>query len=143
MRVCHAANLDLLFEISVEPLDTRYQLCRDNNETEIMIPFLVVLPLWRDSVRDELVEFFDTHDLGECWDQMPEVHFEVDIKKRMHLFAIDGELASKLTQIAGAKQIVSQKLINSWLREKIRGQESGEVVGLFSEQGRTIGRANL
>lgn len=31
---------------------------------------------------DELVEFFDTHDLGEYWDQMPEAHFEVDIKRR-------------------------------------------------------------
>ncbi|MGQ9630092.1 MAG: hypothetical protein ACUVXI_07215 [bacterium] len=29
---------------------------------------------------DELVEFFDSHDLGEYWDQMPEVDFEVDIK---------------------------------------------------------------
>ncbi len=35
---------------------------------------------------DELVDFFDTHDMGEYLDQMPEVHFEVDIKR--HRFRI-------------------------------------------------------
>ncbi|MBT9160853.1 MAG: CopG family antitoxin [Dehalococcoidia bacterium] len=70
---------------------------------------------------DELVEFFDTHDLGDYWDQMPEVHFEVDIRRRTHLFAIDDELAGKLTQIARVRQIPAQELINSWLREKISG----------------------
>lgn len=68
---------------------------------------------------DELVEFFDTHDMGEYWDQMPEAHFEVDIKRRIHLFAIDEELAGKLIQIARSRQISSETLINSWLREKI------------------------
>jgi hypothetical protein len=29
---------------------------------------------------DDLVEFFDTHDLGEYCDGMPEAHFEVDIQ---------------------------------------------------------------
>ncbi len=71
---------------------------------------------------DELVKFFDTHDLGEYWDQMPEAHFDVDLKKRTHLFAIDQELAEKLTQIAKDKQISSEELINSWVREKILGQ---------------------
>ena len=34
---------------------------------------------------DELVEFFDTHDLGEHWDQMPEAHFKVNIKTKTHV----------------------------------------------------------
>ncbi len=34
---------------------------------------------------DELVEFFDTHDLSEYWDQMPEAHFKVDIKTKAHI----------------------------------------------------------
>ena len=48
---------------------------------------------------DELVEFFDTHDLGEYLDQMPEAHFEVDIKTKTHLFAIDDELATKHLEV--------------------------------------------
>ena len=71
---------------------------------------------------DELVEFFDTHDLGEYWDQMPEAHFEVDIKTKTHLFAIDDDLATRLSEIARLRQTPSQMLVNSWLREKILGQ---------------------
>jgi hypothetical protein len=71
---------------------------------------------------DELVEFFDTHDLGEYWDQMPEAHFEVDIKRKTHLFAIDDELAARVSEIAKSRQIPSQMLVNSWLREKILEQ---------------------
>jgi hypothetical protein len=67
----------------------------------------------------ELVEFFDTHDLGEYWDSMPKACFDIDIKKRTHLFAIEEDLAEKLTEIARAKQIPSETLINVWLREKL------------------------
>jgi len=71
---------------------------------------------------DELVDFFDTHDLGDFWDEMPEAHFEVDIKKRRHLIAIDAELANKLTKIARSRKTSSQGIINSWLREKMQEQ---------------------
>lgn len=74
------------------------------------------------SSLDELVNFFDTHDLGEFLDEMPEVHFEVDLKKKTYLFPIEGELIEKLTEIARSKQISSAKLINAWLREKIQEQ---------------------
>jgi hypothetical protein len=52
---------------------------------------------------DRLVEFFDTHDIGECWDEMPEAHFEVDIKKRTHFFPLVADLAENLDQIAKEK----------------------------------------
>jgi hypothetical protein len=69
---------------------------------------------------DELVKFFDTHDLGEYWTEMPEAHFEVDIKRKTHLFAIDTELADKLTEIAKNRETSSATLINAWLKEKIQ-----------------------
>lgn len=71
---------------------------------------------------DELVEFFDTHDLGEYWERLPEAHFDIDIKKRTHLFAIEEDLAEKLTEIARAKRIPSEALINVWLKEKLLEQ---------------------
>jgi hypothetical protein len=71
---------------------------------------------------DELVNFFDTNDLGEYWDEMPEAHFEVDIKKRTHLFSLDAELAGKLAEIARLRRVSSEALINAWLKEKIQGQ---------------------
>lgn len=32
----------------------------------------------------ELVEFFDTHDMGEYEEALPEVHFEVDLRRKIH-----------------------------------------------------------
>jgi hypothetical protein len=29
---------------------------------------------------DELVELFDKHDMGDCWDRLPKAEFEVKIK---------------------------------------------------------------
>lgn len=69
---------------------------------------------------DELVEFFDTQDMGEYWNQMPEAYFDVNIKRRKHLVAIDEEIMVKLTEIAKSKKVSSQKLVNSWLKEKIQ-----------------------
>jgi hypothetical protein len=69
---------------------------------------------------DELVEFFDTQDMGEYLKEMPEAKFEVDIKRRTHLFVLDAELAGKLTEIAKSKQTSSESLINAWLKEKIQ-----------------------
>jgi hypothetical protein len=72
---------------------------------------------------DELVEFFDENDMGDYLEQMPEVSFDVDLKRRMHLVAIDEELISKLNQIARMKQIPAEALVNLWLKEKILGHE--------------------
>jgi len=68
---------------------------------------------------DELVEFFDTHDMGEYWERMPEAHFDIDIKRRTQLVAIDEELIDRLSQVAKLKHASVETLINSWLREKI------------------------
>ena len=71
---------------------------------------------------NEVVDFFDTHDLGEYWDEMPESNFEVDLKKITHLFSIDSDLAVRLTEIAKSRQVASQVLVNDWLKEKILQQ---------------------
>ena len=71
---------------------------------------------------DKLIKFFETHDMGEYWEKMPEAHFEVNIKKKRHLFSLDTELESKLTEIAKLKHVSSQKLINVWLKEKLQEQ---------------------
>ena len=69
---------------------------------------------------DDLVEFFDTHDMGDYWDRLPEAHFEVGIKKRTHLIAIDEDIANRITAIAKSRKTASETLVNSWLKEKIQ-----------------------
>ncbi len=71
---------------------------------------------------DQMVEYFDTHDLGDYFEQMPEVSFEINIKKRTHVIALDEDLAKRLTQIARSKRVSSKTLVNRWLREKISEQ---------------------
>jgi len=66
---------------------------------------------------DGLVEFLDTHDTSAYWDQMPEVHFDIDIKKRTHLVALDEDLANEVTEVAKSKKTSSEALINSWIKD--------------------------
>jgi hypothetical protein len=68
---------------------------------------------------DELVEFFDTHDMGEYEGDLPEAHFEVDVQRKTHLIAIDEETNSRLAEIAERERTPAESLVNSWLKEKI------------------------
>ncbi len=66
---------------------------------------------------DELIKFFDTHDLGEY--DLPEVQLDVDIKRHRYLVAVDAKLAHQIAHIARAQGTSLEKLIHRWLREKI------------------------
>jgi len=76
------------------------------------------LPPWRS--LDELVDYFDTHDMGEHLDKMPNVDLEVDIKRRRHLVAIDDDVLAQVSEVADKKGLSTGGLINIWLRERIR-----------------------
>lgn len=71
-----------------------------------------------DSIK-EIVEFFDTQDMGEHFDEMPEVHFDVNVQRRSFLIPVDEQLMKKLAQVAKSQHTSTQNLINSWLEEKI------------------------
>ena len=68
----------------------------------------------------ELVDFFETHDMGDYWEQMPEADFEIEIRGRRHLVALEEAVATQVTQIAKAKKVSSEALINTWLKERLR-----------------------
>jgi hypothetical protein len=70
------------------------------------------------SSNQELVEFFDTHDLGEYESELPEEYFDVDIKQNHYLVSVDRHLMSKLLEIAGEQQVSVEMLLDSWLKEK-------------------------
>ncbi len=69
---------------------------------------------------DELVAYFDTHDLGDDWALMPKARFDIDIQKRTHLVAIDEELIERLAAIAKVQHVPAETLIHVWLKEKVR-----------------------
>lgn len=68
---------------------------------------------------DKLIDFFDTNDLGDYWEQIPKAHFDVEIKKRKHIFAIDESITDELMKVAKIKKMSSETLINLWLKEKL------------------------
>jgi hypothetical protein len=76
---------------------------------------------------DEMVEFFDTHDMGDYFDQMPEVEMEIDLKRQRYVITLELELADKLTEIARSKQISSEELVTLWVQEKL--SEQAKVAG--------------
>jgi len=67
----------------------------------------------------ELVGFFDSHDMGDYWDRLPEAEFDINIKTKKHLIAVDKEIIPKLNRMAKLKKIPAEKLVNTWLREKL------------------------
>jgi len=73
-------------------------------------------PRWKS--LDELVEYFDTHDMGDDLEGVPEVEAQVAITKRTHLVGIDEALFGKLSALAKAKRISVSALVDSLLKEK-------------------------
>lgn len=71
---------------------------------------------------DQMVEFFDSNDLGEYLGQMPEADFEVDLKREVYLVVLDAEVADKLAEIARSRRTSPEVLVNTWVREKVLEQ---------------------
>lgn len=51
----------------------------------------------------DLVQLFDTHDMGDYWQGMSEADFDVDITTNKRLVAIEAHLLDKLNEIAQSK----------------------------------------
>ena len=76
-------------------------------------------PLPKFESLDKLVDYFDHHDLGDHFEEMPEVDFEIDIQAKTHLFALEEDLVDDLSRVARKQHMASAKLINLWLKEKL------------------------
>jgi hypothetical protein len=68
---------------------------------------------------EEAADFWDTHDLGDYWDQTKEVDFKVNIKSEKNYFAVEKGLARKVAQIAKSKGVSPETLLNLWIKEKV------------------------
>jgi len=71
-------------------------------------------------------EFWDSHDLADYWDLTREASFEVDIKRRVFLTALEPELAKKLAVCARQQGVTTETLINVWLTEKLAASSPGK-----------------
>ena len=71
----------------------------------------------------EIGEFWDTHDLSECWDQTKPVEFEVEIQSEAIYYPIERKLSAQIAKIARRRGVSRETLLNLWLQEKI-GEET-------------------
>ncbi|HEY0738791.1 MAG TPA: CopG family antitoxin [Herpetosiphonaceae bacterium] len=67
-----------------------------------------------------LTDFFDAHDMGDYIEALPEAQFEVNIKTRQYLVAVDANIMQQVIAIAKAQHISAETLINQWLEEQTR-----------------------
>ena len=74
----------------------------------------------------EAAEFWDSHDLADYEDLTREVHFDVDIQRRVFLTALEPGLAKKLTAYSHKQGISTETLINLWLTEKMSEAAQGK-----------------
>ena len=68
---------------------------------------------------EEAGDFWDTHDLGEYWDQTEEASISFRLRRRRHLFAIEPGLARKIHAAAAARGVSPETIANLWLREML------------------------
>ena len=60
----------------------------------------------------EFVDYFDTHDMGDHFEEMVEVEFDIDIKRHRFLIEVDEQLMKKLAKAAKAQHITTGQLVN-------------------------------
>ncbi len=73
---------------------------------------------------DEAADYWDTHSFADYFEDTEPVEIEVRLARRKILLEIDRDLSEKLKKIARKKKQSYEKLINSWVREKIMQETS-------------------
>ena len=70
---------------------------------------------------EEIGEFWDTHSLADYWDQTNAVNFQVNLKPDHNLIPVEREIAEQIMVHATKQGVSPEKLVNFWLREKLKG----------------------
>jgi len=68
---------------------------------------------------EEAAEFWDSHSTADYDDLMHDVHFDVNIQRRIFLVPIEGKLAMEMTAIAEREGLTLETLVNLWLQKQL------------------------
>ena len=68
----------------------------------------------------EIGEFWDSHDLGDYWEQTGPAEFEVDIRSEVTYYPLDVALSDKVRSIAERRGVSPEMLVNLWVQEKLQ-----------------------
>lgn len=70
---------------------------------------------------EEIGAFWDAHDLADVGEQTRAASFEVAIKRRRFLVAVDPGILREVRQRAATRGLTPESLVNLWLKEKLAG----------------------
>lgn len=68
---------------------------------------------------EHTIEQFETHDLGDELEEMPQAHFAVSLPPRPPLYSLDAELSRRLQAVARQHSLSPERLLNRWVQEKL------------------------
>ena len=68
---------------------------------------------------EEMADFWDTHSLADYDDQTYEVEMSFEPSARRSVVTIEPELMLDISQMARARNVSTQTLINVWLRQQV------------------------
>jgi hypothetical protein len=68
---------------------------------------------------DELADYWDTHDLGDVWNQTREVKADIRLTRRRYLVTIESDIIQSVRRLARRRRVSCGLLINRLLRERL------------------------
>jgi len=71
---------------------------------------------------EELQNFWDTHSVADYEDLFKDVHFDVDLRSRKNLIAVEPTLMKELVKRAHTMGVSTETLVNLWLSKQLESQ---------------------
>ena len=72
--------------------------------------------------EEEIADFWDTHSLDEHWEQTREAAFTLRAQRRRRI-TLDPEVYDRIEAQARARGLMSETLVNLWLKDRILADE--------------------
>ena len=68
---------------------------------------------------EEIGEYWDSHDLGDVWEETHPVDLVVDIRSQRRYYSVEKSLSDRVQQIARTRGVSPETLVNLWIQEKV------------------------
>ena len=81
------------------------------------------LPDFSKMTREEEAAWFDTHDMGDYWDELKSVDLVVDLakpKEETIVLRVNKDIKRKLEEVSKSKGINISSLTRMWIIEKLQ-----------------------
>ena len=72
--------------------------------------------------EEEIADFWDTHSLDDHWEQTREAAFALRTQRRRRI-TLDPEVYDRIEAQARARGLMSETLVNLWLKDRILADE--------------------